>query len=77
MTNDSADESNETVASRSLCPQQCYRWVPTSAATLTITDDDDAPTVQFSTSPTYTVADAGGSATITATLKRCSGLTAP
>jgi hypothetical protein len=74
VTNDSADEANETVSLALSSPSNATLGT-TSAATLTITDDDAAPTVQFSTSA-YTVAEAGGTATITVTLSGASGVTA-
>ena len=74
VTNDTANEADETVSLALSSPSNATLGAPASA-TLTITDNDDAPTVQFSSS-TYTIAEGGGSATITATLSAAGGVTA-
>ena len=73
ILNDTRDEPNETVGLTLGNPAQADLGV-LSSATLTITDNDDPPTVQFSSS-TYSVDEGAGTATITATLSAASGLT--
>jgi hypothetical protein len=73
ITNDSLDESDETVVLTLSNPVNATLGAP-NPATLTIVDDDGQPTVQFS-AMAYSVDENGGAATITATLSAASGLT--
>ncbi|MCX6048179.1 MAG: hypothetical protein NT075_24020 [Chloroflexi bacterium] len=72
ILDDGLDESDETINLELSSPTNAVLGIP-SAATLTITDNDNPPTVQFG-SPTYSVNESGGTATITATLGAPSGL---
>ena len=65
VASDTLDEPNETV-SLSLSSPTGGTLGSNSNATLTINDDDTAPTFQFS-SATYSIAENGGSATINVT----------
>ena len=70
---DSLDEVDETVVLILSNPDNASLGVGGDIATLTITDDDEPPTVQFSSSA-YSVSESGGTATITATLSAASSL---
>ncbi len=70
---DSLDEVDETVVLTLSNPTNASLGVGGDIATLTITDDDEPPTVQFSNSA-YSVDESGGTATITATLSAESSL---
>jgi hypothetical protein len=72
ITNDSLDEPDETVLLELTNPISATLGTPDEIATLTILDDDPPPSVQFS-SNTYSVNEADGTATITATLSAASG----
>src|SRR5207247_175077 len=69
ITNDSLDENDETVNLTLSNPSNAS--LGASSATLTIADDDAAPTVSFS-SASYTVGEAAGSKTITVKLSTAS-----
>ena len=70
ILSDGLDEANETV--NLTLSNASNAGLGTSASTLTILDDDDPPTVQFDSS-SYSVAEDGGTATITVTLSAESG----
>ncbi|CAN5754779.1 hypothetical protein BH10CHL1_BH10CHL1_39550 [soil metagenome] len=70
---DALDENNETIDLTLSAPNHATLGTPASV-TLTITDNDNPPTVQFS-APNYSVGETAGSALITATLNAASGLT--
>ncbi|HEX6184662.1 MAG TPA: Calx-beta domain-containing protein [Pyrinomonadaceae bacterium] len=65
VTEDTLDEPNETV-NLALSSPVGGALGATNTATLTINDNDDPPTFQFSAA-TYSVAESGGTATITVT----------
>ncbi|MCX6049045.1 MAG: PKD domain-containing protein [Chloroflexi bacterium] len=69
---DTVDESNETINLALTNPGNATLGTPATAL-LTVVDDDNPPTVQFN-SPTYRVAENGGTATITVTLNSASSL---
>jgi hypothetical protein len=73
ILDDTLDELDETVALALSTPTNATLGAP-SAATLTILDDDAAPTVQFSAG-SYTVNENGGPASITVNLSPASALT--
>jgi hypothetical protein len=73
ILDDLLDEPDETVALALSTPTNATLGAP-SAATLTILDDDLAPTVQFSAG-NFTVGEAAGTAPITVTLSTASALT--
>jgi hypothetical protein len=74
IVNDALDETDETVNLALSLPQNATLGTPDHVATLTILDNDNAPTVQFSASG-YTVNEGSNTATITATLSAPSGFT--
>jgi Calx-beta domain-containing protein len=74
LTDDALDELGETVNLVLSNPQNAVLGVPNDVGTLTIVDNDDAPTVQFSASD-YSVSEGSGSATITADLSAPSAFT--
>ena len=67
---DTTDEPNETILLGLSTPVNALIGTP-SAATLTILDDDNPPTVQFSMS-SYPAGEGAGTATITVTLSAAS-----
>jgi len=73
ITDDTLDETNETVNLTLSNPGNAALGVP-AGATLTIVDNDAPPTVQLSSS-VYSVNEGGSTATITVTLNAASGLT--
>ena len=73
IINDTLDEADETVLLVLSSPVNAAIGVNASA-TLTITDDDQSPTVQFDAT-TYTLAENAGSATIVVNLSAASGQT--
>ena len=73
LTADGLDELDETVLLDLSQPASVLLGSP-SSATLTITDTDNAPTVQFS-SAAYTVTESAGTAPIDVVLSAASGLT--
>ncbi|MCC7358801.1 MAG: hypothetical protein IT317_04960 [Anaerolineales bacterium] len=73
LTNDALDESNETFTAALSAPTNAALGVP-AVMTVTIADDDAAPSVRLS-SPVYTATESAGSAPITLTLSAASGLT--
>ncbi len=73
ILNDTLDEADETVVLALTNPASATLGVGGDLATLTIVDNDEPPTVQFSSSA-YSVSESGGTATITATLSAESGL---
>lgn len=76
LLDDGADEPNETVNLQltAVDPPTVTISVPGNTAVLTIVDNDSQPLVHFS-SASYTVSEAGGSATVTATLSAASAFT--
>jgi len=72
ILDDELDESNEILTFTLSNPVNATLGAP-SAATLTIVDDDEAPTVQFG-SATYSVGEGAGAATINATLSAASAV---
>ncbi len=74
ILNDALDETDETVNLALSNPQNATLGTPDDVATLTILDNDNPPTVQFSASG-FSVSEASSTATITATLSAPSGLT--
>jgi hypothetical protein len=73
ILDDLLDEPDETVALTLSAPTNATLGAP-NVATLTILDNDIAPTVQFSAA-NYTVGEAAGTAPITVTLSAASALT--
>jgi hypothetical protein len=73
VTNDALDEAHETFTAALGAPTNATLGAP-NPTTVTITDDDAAPSVQFA-SAAYTVAEGMGTAPITVTLSAGSGLT--
>jgi hypothetical protein len=71
IIDDLLDEENETLGLALSAPSNATLGTP-SSATLTIVDDDNPPTVQFS-DPSYSVGESVGSATIMVTLSGASG----
>jgi len=74
IVNDALDEADETVNLALSSPQNATLGTPDDVALLTILDNDNPPTVQFSASG-FSVGEASSTATITATLSAPSGLT--
>jgi hypothetical protein len=74
IVNDALDEADETVNLALSSPQNATLGAPDDVALLTILDNDNPPTVQFSASG-FSVSEASSPATITATLSAPSGLT--
>ncbi|MFC1845442.1 Calx-beta domain-containing protein, partial [Thermodesulfobacteriota bacterium] len=72
VTGDSLDESDETVIIDMGTPVNAIKGTTATTHTLTITDDDDPPTVYF-ISALQATADESGTATITAQLSAVSG----
>lgn len=72
IVEDTLDENDETINLALSSPTNAVLGIPANA-TLTIADNDNPPSVQFS-SPTYSVYESGGTAIITATLSASSGL---
>ncbi|MEZ4731281.1 MAG: Calx-beta domain-containing protein [Caldilineaceae bacterium] len=73
ITDDTVFESNETInlGLSNVTPVSVTTNAPGNSAVLTIVDNDAQPTVKFS-SATYTVNEAAGTATVTATLSAIS-----
>jgi hypothetical protein len=74
LMNDALDEPDETVNLTLSNPENATLGTPDDVGMLTIVDNDDAPTVQFSASG-YSVNEGSSTATITATLSAQSGFT--
>jgi hypothetical protein len=70
---DTVDEVNETVIVDMTCDATCTEATP-QQATVTITDDDAGPSVTLSRTPA-TMAESGGTSTVTATLSAASAQT--
>ncbi|MCX6049044.1 MAG: hypothetical protein NT075_28415, partial [Chloroflexi bacterium] len=73
IMDDLIDENNETVELTLNAPNNALLGTP-AVATLTITDNDNPPTVQFSATA-YQASETSGTASIAVTLQAASGLT--
>ncbi len=74
IVDNTLDESDETFTIKLQNPVSATLGTPNDVATVTIADDDPAPTVQFQAS-SYSVSESGGSAAVVVTLSTQSALT--